>query len=45
VTYGARTATEAGYRVIADLDDRLDRAAATPPDTPSVVPDSWVPVR
>lgn len=45
VTYGARTATEAGYRVIADLDDRLDRAAAAPPDTPSVLPDTWVPVR
>lgn len=45
VTYGARPATEAGYRVIADLDDHLDHAAASPPDAVSVAPDTWVPVR
>ncbi len=45
VAYGARPATEAGYRVIAGLDDHLDHAAAAPPGAPSAVPDAWVPVR
>ncbi|MEN4473455.1 DUF4129 domain-containing protein [Mycolicibacterium cosmeticum] len=45
VAYGARPATEDGYRVIAGLDDHLDHAAAAPPDAASAVPDAWVPVR
>lgn len=45
VTYGARPATEAGYRVIADLDDHLHRAVVTRGDTPSATPDDWAPLR
>ncbi|GAS99577.1 uncharacterized protein RMCC_6542 [Mycolicibacterium canariasense] len=45
VAYGDRPATEAGYRVIADLDDHFDHAPAAPPDAPSAAPDTWVPVR
>lgn len=45
VTYGARPATEAGYRVIADLDDHLHRAVVTHGDTPSTTPDDWAPLR
>lgn len=45
VTYGARTATEAGYRAIANLDEHLHRAVATRGDAPSAAPDDWAPVR
>lgn len=45
VAYGARAATEPGYRAIADLDDHLHRAVATHGDTPSAPADDWVPVR
>jgi hypothetical protein len=45
VTYGGRTATEAGYRVIADLDDHLRRAVVRHGDTPSTAPDDWAPLR
>lgn len=47
VTYGERPGTEAGYRMIADLDDRLPRhssagASATPFAEPA---DTWTPIR
>lgn len=45
VAYGARPATEAGYRVIAGLDDHLLRAMATRADTPDAASDDWTPVR
>jgi hypothetical protein len=45
VMYGARPATEAGYRVIADLDDHLDRAAPAVADAATTAADAWAPVR
>lgn len=45
VAYGARPATDAGYRVIADLDDQLQHAVGTAVDAPTGAPDTWAPVR
>lgn len=47
VTYGELPGTEAGYRMIVDLDDHLrSRSPNALPDAPQpVVPDSWAPIR
>src|SRR5262249_39468221 len=47
VTYGERPGTEAGYRMVADLDDRL-RSRASGPAATATVPaasDGWAEVR
>ena len=47
VTYGEQPGTEAGYRMVADLDDALRRhsaPSATGPADPMVA-DTWVPLR
>ncbi len=47
VTYGEQPGTEAGYQMIADLDDRL-RARGPTPAAATVAPaiaDGWTPIR
>ncbi|BBY26357.1 DUF4129 domain-containing protein [Mycolicibacterium sediminis] len=47
VTYGERPGTEAGYRIVADLDDRLLRRSVSRADTsaPADEVDSWAEIR